>query len=139
MSLTPFHVAVPVHSLSAAREFYGGLLGCPEGRSSADWIDFDLYGHQFVCHLSTDSVPRMANEVDGKRVPVPHYGVVLAWDDWEDLAHRLTAAGAEFIVAPGIRFAGQPGEQATLFLTDPSGNALEFKALRDPADLFRAD
>jgi extradiol dioxygenase family protein len=139
MPLRPFHVAVPVHDLTAARDFYGRLLGCPEGRSAPEWVDFDLFGHQFVCHLSarvgagelSDS-----NVVDGHDVPVPHYGVVLSWSEWERLAARLTDAHAKFIIEPTVRFVGQPGEQATLFLCDPSGNALEFKAMRDEANLF---
>ncbi len=137
MPLQPFHVAVPVHDLSAARRFYGGILGCPEGRSAAEWVDFDLYGHQFVCHLaSATAAADMTNPVDGHDVPVPHYGVVLQWADWEVLADRLTRAGVVFVIEPTVRFAGQPGEQATLFLRDPSGNALEFKAMRNEANLF---
>jgi len=112
-------------------------LGCPEGRSADVWVDFDLYGHQFVCHLSPNHpVPEGSNAVDGHDVPVPHYGVLLQWDDWEALAERLTGAGVDFIIQPTVRFAGQPGEQATMFLRDPSGNALEFKAMRDAAKLF---
>jgi extradiol dioxygenase family protein len=137
MSLRPFHVAVPVTDLAQARDFYGGLLGCPEGRSSAAWADFDLFGHQFVCHLVTAVTTASAvNTVDAKAVPVPHYGVVLEWAEWQQLADRLSAAGTEFIIEPGVRFAGKPGEQATMFLADPSGNALEFKALREPDKLF---
>jgi len=137
MSLQPFHVAVPVHDLSAARKFYGGVLRCPEGRSADTWVDFDLYGHQFVCHLSnTHTAANVSNAIDGHDVPVPHYGVVLQWDDWEALAKRLTGAGVVFVIKPTVRFAGQPGEQATMFLCDPSGNALEFKAMRDAAKLF---
>lgn len=137
MTLRPFHVAVPVHDLDAAREFYGGLLGCPEGRSAEQWVDFNLYGHQFVCHRTGDmSSPACHNDVDGKRIPVPHYGVVLDWREWELLAESLRQADAEFIVAPNVRFAGQPGEQATLFIADPSGNVLEFKAMRNPDNLF---
>jgi len=137
MTLTPFHFAFPVHDLAAARGFYGELLGCGEGRSSDSWIDFDLYGHQIVAHL--DSGRRAAeasNPVDGHDVPVPHFGVVLEWAAWHALAARLAAAGTAFGIAPHIRFVGQPGEQATMFFRDPSGNALEFKAFRDPAKLF---
>ena len=137
MTLTPFHFAFPVHDLAAARGFYGELLGCGEGRSSDSWIDFDLYGHQIVAHL--DSGRRAAeasNPVDGHDVPVPHFGVVLEWAAWHALAARLEAAGTAFGIAPHIRFVGQPGEQATMFFRDPSGNALEFKAFRDPAKLF---
>ncbi|HEY1898691.1 MAG TPA: VOC family protein [Steroidobacteraceae bacterium] len=138
MPLSPFHLAIPVHDLSAARAFYGELFGCPEGRSSADWVDFDLYGHQLVAHLDRSArLPVQAtNAVDGQEVPVPHFGVVLPWQAWQDLAKRLTQAGQRFVIAPGIRFQGQVGEQATFFLYDPSGNALEFKAFQNPAQLF---
>jgi extradiol dioxygenase family protein len=137
MTLTPFHLAFPVHDLDAARGFYAGLLGCGEGRSADTWIDFDLYGHQLVAHLDARRTAReTSNPVDGHDVPVPHFGVVLGWDDWHALAARLAAAGVDFGIAPHIRFAGQPGEQATMFFRDPSGNALEFKAFRDPAKLF---
>lgn len=139
MPLTPFHLAIPVHDLAAARAFYGGLLGCPEGRSADRWIDFDLYGHQLVCHVVEGARPVVAgdNPVDGHDVPVPHFGVVLEMPDWCALSERLRAAGVAFVVEPHVRFAGQPGEQATLFLLDPSGNALEFKAFADiGAQLF---
>lgn len=136
----PFHLAVPVHDLAAARGFYGKLLGCIEGRSAPRWVDFDFFGHQLVVHL-VDTAPaeRCSNRVDGKDVPVPHFGVVLAMPDWEALARRLLAAGVRFEIEPGIRFAGQAGEHATMFLYDPSGNALEFKAFRDPVQLFAKD
>jgi extradiol dioxygenase family protein len=135
--MRPFHLAFPVHDLDAARSFYGGLLACPEGRSAAHWIDFDLYGHQIVVHLRPGmSAARSHNAVDGHDVPVPHFGVVLEMAQWQSLADRLTAAGVDFIIAPHIRFPGQPGEQATLFFLDPSGNALEFKAFGNDADLF---
>ncbi len=137
MSLPPFHLALPVDDLDAAREFYGGMLGCREGRSADHWVDFDLYGHQIVAHLAPGAAPkRAANPVDGEEVPVPHFGVVLAMDDWKGLAQRLESAGAEFVIAPTVRFAGEPGEQATMFFLDPAGNALEFKAMADPANLF---
>jgi extradiol dioxygenase family protein len=137
MPLQPFHLAFPVHDLAAARAFYAGLLGCPEGRSSDHWIDFDLCGHQIVAHLDPAAKPVEAhNPVDGHDVPVPHFGVVLEWDDWHALAERLKAAGIRFGIAPYIRFRGQVGEQATMFFHDPSGNALEFKAFRDPGQLF---
>ncbi|WP_133479799.1 VOC family protein [Cognatilysobacter segetis] len=131
--LTPFHLAIPVHDIDAARAFYGGLLGCPEGRSAERWVDFDLYGHQLVVHRVDGLAPRVAgdNPVDGHDVPVPHFGVVLELPDWHALADRLRAAGVDFVIEPHVRFAGQPGEQATLFLLDPSGNALEFKAFAD--------
>lgn len=137
MSLQPFHVAVPVHDLAEARAFYGDVLGCSEGRSSERWVDFDLYGHQFVCHQVDDAAPaRATNPVDGHDVPVPHYGVVLKRDDWDALAQRLRRAGIRFVIEPTVRFAGQTGEQATMFLLDPSGNALEFKSFADEGQLF---
>ena len=139
MSLTPFHLAFPVHDLAAARAFYGGLLACPEGRSAAEWIDFDFFGHQIVAHLAPGMEPRRhGNPVDGHDVPVPHFGAVLGMEEWGALADRLRAAGTEFVIEPHVRFEGKPGEQATMFLLDPSGNALEFKAMRDPAKLFAA-
>jgi uncharacterized protein len=139
---------MPVHDLAAARAFYGGLLGCPEGRSALTWVDFDLYGHQFVAHLdhridghvagTPDGVPvgRLRNAVDGQDVPVPHFGVLLEPADWAALADRLTAAGAEFVIAPHTRFEGEVGEQSTMFLFDPSGNALEFKSFADDSQVF---
>lgn len=138
MPLTPFHIAFPVDDLEAARAFYGGLLGCPEGRSSAQWIDFDLYGHQIVAHLkpSLDRNKTHHNPVDGHDVPVPHFGVVLAMSDWEALAERLQAAEVRFVIEPYIRFKGEVGEQATMFFLDPAGNALEFKAFADASQLF---
>ena len=137
MSLRPFHLAFPVHDLAAARSFYGNLLGCREGRSSDHWIDFDLYGHQIVAHLDPAMEPRpVHNSVDGHAVPVPHFGVVLTMPQWEDLAERLKAAGIAFGIEPHVRFKGQVGEQATMFFTDPSGNALEFKAFGDDSQIF---
>lgn len=137
MSLRPFHLAFPVHDLAAARAFYGELLGCREGRSSDHWIDFDLFGHQIVAHLDAGMTPRpIHNAVDGHNVPVPHFGVVLTMPQWEDLAGRLKAAGVRFGIEPYVRFKGQVGEQATMFFTDPSGNALEFKAFADDGQLF---
>jgi extradiol dioxygenase family protein len=140
MALPPFHLAFPVHDLAAARAFYGGTLGCPEGRSSEHWIDFDFYGHQIVAHLTPRSDdaprPRATNQVDGDDVPVPHFGVVLDMAAWEKTAQRLRAAGVAFVVEPHIRFKGEVGEQATMFFFDPSGNALELKAFADPSRLF---
>lgn len=137
MSLPPFHLAFPVDDLAAARRFYGQLLGCPEGRSAGHWVDFNLFGHQIVAHLAPEAVrARASNAVDGEDVPVPHFGVVLGIEDWRALAERLEAAGTEFVIAPTLRFAGEPGEQATMFLLDPAGNALEFKAMADPGKLF---
>lgn len=132
----PFHLAIPVHDLNAARRFYGGLFGCPEGRSSAEWVDFDFFGHQLVTHLDPDRKPLHYNRVDGKDVPVPHFGIVLPWERWHALAAKLRDAGVRFEIEPGVRFRGAAGEQATMFLLDPSGNALEFKAFRDPSRLF---
>ena len=137
MTIRPFHLAFPVHDLAAARAFYVGVLGCREGRSSDGWIDFDLSGHQIVAHLDpTARVPDHANPVDGHEVPVPHFGVVLTMADWQAMAARLEAAGTTFGIAPHVRFVGQPGEQATMFFRDPSGNALEFKAFADDAMIF---
>lgn len=138
MSLQPFHLAVPVADLAEARAFYGGLLGCAEGRSSPEWVDFDFFGHQLVAHLHAGTAAGSAihNQVDGQHVPVPHFGVVLEWEHWHQLARRLEQAGIAFGIAPGIRFKGQVGEQATMFFQDPSGNALEFKSFRDPSQLF---
>ena len=137
MQPPPFHLAFPVDDLAAARRFYGELLGCPEGRSADEWIDFSLYGHQIVAHLAPGAVrAKGSNSVDGHDVPVPHFGVVLPMGEWRALAARLQHAGVDFVIAPTIRFEGQPGEQATMFFYDPSGNALEFKAMADPAKLF---
>ena len=136
-TLPPFHLAFPVYDLAAARAFYGALLGCPEGRSSDDWVDFDFFGHQIVAHLAPGAAPRgHSNSVDGHDVPVPHFGAVLPMAQWERLAARLEAAEIEFVIAPNVRFRGQPGEQATMFFLDPSGNAIELKAMHDPANLF---
>lgn len=134
---TLFHLAFPVRDLEEARAFYGQVLGCPEGRSADTWIDFDLYGHQIVAHLSPDkSGVASSNPVDGHDVPVPHFGVILSMDQWHQLAAKVRAAGIQFIVEPYIRFQGQPGEQATMFFLDPSGNALEFKAFADRSQVF---
>lgn len=138
MSLRPFHLAFPVHDLAAARTFYRDVLGCGEGRSSAEWIDFDFFGHQLVAHLAPASAGRDAarNHVDGHGVPVPHFGVVLTLEHFEALAERLRAAGVQFEIEPYTRFKGQPGEQSTMFFRDPSGNALEIKAFADLKQLF---
>ena len=143
-AIAPFHLAFPVDDLPRARDFYGRVLGCPEGRSSSEWIDFDFFGHQIVAHLAPPRPPEPEdtgrgdhhNPVDGHAVPVPHFGVVLAWDDFHALAARLRADGMRFVIEPCIRFAGQVGEQATMFFRDPAGNALEFKAFRDIGQLF---
>ena len=136
--IRPFHLAVPVHDLELARGFYTKLLGCKEGRSSDLWIDFDFFGHQFVVHYKDDIDPGLShtNPVDGQDVPIPHFGVVLQWEHWEKLARNLESAGQDFIIKPYIRFQGQVGEQATLFLKDPSGNALEFKSFKNISQLF---
>lgn len=136
-ALCPFHLAFPVNDLAEARKFYGELLGCSEGRSSDQWIDFNFYGHQVVAHLAPDQTGSVsANAVDGHGVPVRHFGVVLPMAEWHAAADRLTAAGVEFIIKPYIRFKGEPGEQATMFFTDPSGNAVEMKAFADINNLF---
>jgi extradiol dioxygenase family protein len=138
-TITPFHVAVPVYDLEEARKFYKEILGCEEGRSTDQWVDFNMYGHQFVIHLKPETLrPEQphAGSVDGHDVPIPHYGVVLEWDTWHQLKAKLTSVGMPFIIEPGIRFAGKPGEQATMFFLDPSGNALEFKAFKDIGQLF---
>jgi len=135
--LTPFHIAFPVDDLARARDFYANVLNCPEGRSSSTWIDFNLYGHQIVAHL-TPAAPRTppTNLVDHHNVPIPHFGVILPMDDWHVLTNRLKAASIAFLIEPHIRFPGQTGEQATMFFLDPAGNALEFKAFPDPAQIF---
>ena len=136
MSLRPFHLAFPVHDLAAARAFWGDTIGCPEGRSSNEWVDFDFYGHQIVAHLAPGAGDAASNAVDGHEVPVPHFGIVLTMEDWQALADRLTAAGTYFVIEPHIRFEAQPGEQATMFFRDPSGNAIEMKAFADLGQLF---
>lgn len=135
--LSPFHLAFPVHDLELARRFYGEVLGCPEGRSSPDWIDFNFYGHQIVAHLSPQATgAAQRNEVDGHGVPVRHFGIVLPMADWEAMADKLKADGTKFVIEPYIRFKGEPGEQATMFFLDPSGNAIEIKAFSDIHRLF---
>ncbi len=138
MELQAFHAAIVVHDLHASRSFYGELLGCQEGRCSDDWVDFNFYGHQLVCHLdsSADAGRHLTNLVDGEDVPVPHFGVVLSMTEWQLLAKHLRQRQTQFVIEPGIRFVGETGEQATLFIADPSGNVLEFKAFRDPENLF---
>ena len=132
-----FHLAYHVTDLDEARRFYGGVLGCKEGRSTATWVDFDFFGHQIVAHLSPDEVGHKAhNDVDGDSVPVRHFGAILSMKDWQTLADRLTERNTSFIIEPGIRFQGLPGEQATFFFLDPSGNALEFKAFHDDQAVF---
>lgn len=142
----PFHLAIPVQDIAEARRFYGAFLGCAEGRSADDWVDFDFFGHQLVAHRVAEagglgggqrpSPPDATNPVDGHDVPVPHFGVVLDWEAWHALAERLKAAGQVFVIDPYVRFRGQVGEQATMFFRDPFGHALEFKSFRDPDQLF---
>jgi uncharacterized protein len=137
MPLAPFHLAFPVTDLNQARTFYGGLLGCAEGRSDAEWIDFNFFGHQIVAYLAPEEARRSSTSgVDGDAVPVRHFGLVLPLDEWEKLRDRLVAAGTQFIIEPQVRFVGEIGEQSSLFFLDPSGNALEFKAFKDPSKLF---
>ena len=136
--MTPlFHLAFPVDDIEAARRFYGGLLGCPEGRSAPNWVDFDFYGHQIVAHLAPEEVGhRKTSAVDGHDVPVRHFGAILPMAEWEALAKRLTDAGTDFIIEPHVRFKGEVGEQATMFFLDPCGNALEFKSFADMTQVF---
>jgi uncharacterized protein len=137
MTRPRFHLAFPVNDLDAARAFYGGVMGCPEGRSSEEWVDFDFRGHQIVAHLAPELCdPAPTNAVDGKAVPVRHFGLLLDWDDFDPLAERLKAANTEFVIEPYLRFEGKPGEQKTMFVRDPAGNALEFKAFKDDAMVF---
>lgn len=135
--LSPFHVAFAVHDLALARKFYGETLGCPEGRSADDWVDFNFFGHQIVAHLAPNEAgPAQRNAVDGQGVPVRHFGIVLPMAQWDAMADRLRSVGTEFIIEPYVRFKGEPGEQATMFFLDPSGNAIEIKAFADIASLF---
>ena len=141
MKLTPFHIAIPVRDVEESRRFYSIVLGCEEGRSDETWVDFNLYGHQFVCHLNPNigmdgKLDAHYNPVDSHAVPVPHYGVVLEMDQWEALAEKLKSHQIEFVIEPYVRFKGETGEQATMFFMDPSGNALEFKAFKDMNQLF---
>jgi extradiol dioxygenase family protein len=136
-TLSPFHIAIPVHNLDECRIFYRDILNCAEGRSSDHWVDFNLFGHQLVIHYKPKSKEALhTNPVDGKDIPVPHYGVVLPWETFHEFGKRLSAKGVQFIIEPYIRFEGQVGEQATMFFKDPAGNALEFKAFKDIGQLF---
>jgi len=135
-SLTPFHLAIPVHNIKEAKKFYGFLLNCKQGRSSETWIDYNFFGHQLVVHLDVKMKPKSFNSVDGQNVPVPHFGIVLYWEDWELMREKLEKLNIDFIVKPYIRFKGKIGEQATMFFLDPSGNALEFKAFKNIDQLF---
>lgn len=136
-NITPFHVAIPVHNLDECRVFYRDVLECEEGRSSDHWVDFNFFGHQLVIHYKPKSEEDLhTNPVDGKNVPVPHYGVVLEWDTFQSFSKKMEEKGIDFVIAPYIRFKGEPGEQATMFFLDPAGNALEFKAFKDMGQLF---
>ena len=137
MKITPFHVAIPVHNLEECRTFYREVLGCEEGRSSDHWVDFNLFGHQVVIHYKPKNAEELhTNPVDGKNVPVPHYGVVLPWETFQSFSKDLASKGVSFVIEPYVRFEGQVGEQATMFFLDPAGNALEFKAFKDMGQLF---
>ncbi len=138
--LCPFHLAIPVNDISSTRQFYVNILGCSVGRESKKWIDFDFFGHQLSAHVKPDEVLQIkTNPVDGENVPVRHFGIVMQWDDWYQLSEKLAKAGIDFLIKPTIRFKGQTGEQATMFIKDPSGNALEFKSFRDDSNLFAID
>jgi len=137
LTLRPFHLALSVRDIESTREFYGGILGCEEGRSAETWVDFDLFGHQLSLHALATSGVTGRNAVDGDAVPIPHFGVVLEWTQWHTFAERLVERQVDFVIPPRIRFEGLPGEQATLFFLDPSGNALEFKSFRDDTSIFR--
>jgi len=136
-AIRPFHLAIPVHDLEIAREFYGDILGCSTGRESENWIDFNFFGHQLVTHLDKNmNISDSTNTVDGNRVPVPHFGIILKKKDWDTLAKKLSAANVDFIVEPRTRFKNNTGEQSTMFIKDPSGNALEFKSFQDDGHIF---
>ena len=139
MNLPRFHLAFPVSDLEATRRFYVDLLGCGLGRESSEWLDFDFFGHQITAHRVKRPKGGAANDVDGDAVPIPHFGAILPWEQWHALSERLRAAGVEFVIGPRIRFAGQVGEQATMFLHDPAGNALEFKSFRDDRRVFASE
>jgi extradiol dioxygenase family protein len=140
VSMPPFHLAFPVRDIESTRRFYVEVLGCREGRSAPTWIDFDFRGHQISAHVRPDmEAVALRNAVDGKAVPVPHFGLVLPWDEWNEIAERLTSAGTDFVIEPYVRFEGEPGEQGTMFFTDPSGNCIELKSFQDPAQLFATE
>ena len=136
--MNPFHLAMPVVDLESTRSFYGGLMGCREGRSAATWVDYDFFGHQLSFHVLPNSGVTGRNSVDGDAVPIPHFGVILPWEEWHRLRDQLIAGQVTFDIAPTIRFQGEVGEQATMFFRDPSGNALEFKSFKDPGRLFQS-
>ena len=134
MSLRPFHLAIPVTSIELAKEFYGSKLGFAEGRSDEHWIDYNFFGHQLVCHIGESST--FSNEVDGKDVPIPHFGIVLEWKQFDKFSEKLKSSSINFIIKPYLRFEGQPGEQKTMFFKDPFGNALEFKSFKHDDEIF---
>ena len=134
MTLRPFHLAIPVSDIEIAKEFYGSKLGFSEGRSDDHWIDYDFFGHQLVCHIG--EVNSISNEVDGKDVPIPHFGIVLEWDQFDLFSDKIRSSNIEFVIEPYVRFEGLPGEQKTMFFKDPSGNAIEIKAFKDIQKLF---
>ena len=136
-NLSPFHLAIPVNNIAKCKIFYKEILGCIEGRSSNNWVDFDLFGHQLVIHFQESNNKNLhTNPVDGKDVPIPHFGVILEWENFKRFSSKLEKKGVEFIIKPYIRFEGEPGEQATMFFKDPSGNALEFKSFKDSSKIF---
>ena len=136
-NLSPFHLAIPVNNIAKCKIFYKEILGCMEGRSSDNWVDFDLFGHQLVIHFQESNNKNLhTNPVDGKDVPIPHFGVILEWENFKRFSSKLEKKGVEFIIKPYIRFEGEPGEQATMFFKDPSGNALEFKSFKDSSQIF---
>jgi hypothetical protein len=138
--LRPFHLAIPVNDIASTRKFYKEILGCSVGRESETWIDFDFFGHQLSAHVKTEELLQtITNPVDGEDVPVRHFGIVMQWDEWHILSEKLIQTGINFLIKPTIRFKGQAGEQATMFISDPGGNALEFKSFRDDANLFAVD
>ena len=134
MNLRPFHLAIPVSNIAEAKEFYGDKLGFAEGRSDDHWIDYDFFGHQLVCHIGESS--SFSNDVDGKEVPIPHFGIVLEWNDFDNFSEKVRSNGINFIIEPYIRFKGLPGEQKTMFFKDPFGNALEFKSFKQDSQIF---
>ncbi len=139
MTQVPFHLAIPVTDLAAARRFYTEMFGCAVGRVAERWIDFNFFGHQLTVHLADEQLDPRTNSVDGEAVPVRHFGAILRWKDWHELAERLDSKGAAFLIKPCIRFGGQVGEQATMFVVDPSGNAIELKSFKDPGRIFAAE
>tara|TARA_Y100000746_G_scaffold75228_1_gene63193 strand:- start:1693 stop:2121 length:429 start_codon:yes stop_codon:yes gene_type:complete len=137
--MNPFHLAIPVNNIKTSTSFYQDILGCTKGRSSSEWVDFNFYGHQLVCHQVEDSKIKKFNHVDGEEIPVPHFGIILNWNEFDQLSKSLIDKNIEFIIKPTIRFAGKTGEQAIMFLKDPSDNAIEFKAFKNKEDIFKTE